>query len=446
MTPKHCKIPAQTPPIDHFTLSSITGDKSVSHRAVIMASLSDTPVTIHNFLASDDCLNTAEIMRQMGVSITHDPTTQTLTVIGKGLHGLTPPSTRLNVGNSGTSIRLLTGLLCAQPFSSQIAGDASIAKRPMKRVVTPLTQMGANITGVHQEGKSDIFPPLTIAPSTHLNGIHYEMPVASAQVKSAILLAGLYANSPTTIIEHKPSRDHTERMFKNFGISLTQENGKITLIPPKALTPPTRIRIPSDFSSASFLIVLAAIIPGYTLTLKNIGLNPTRKTLLDILLMMDADITVTLTSDTDAEPTGDIFIRGRRLKNIQVPASAIPFMIDEIPILSVAALLSDGPMTITDAEELRVKESDRIKAIVALVQSAGGQIIEHEDGFILHPLTTYRSFSYSGGHDHRMAMSAIILAIATSVTADVQGCEYISTSFPNFFDLLTQLRITHTLS
>jgi 3-phosphoshikimate 1-carboxyvinyltransferase len=446
MSKKICTINSQSISIREATLTKIPGDKSISHRAVILAALSSQSVEITNFLASDDCLNTAAIFKKLGVQITHKNET-TLVIKGNGKQGLVPTPDTLDVGNSGTSIRLLTGLLSAQSFNSTIAGDASIAKRPMKRVIDPVSQMGAKITGQSLAGKTDIYPPLTIDGTPQLNGINYDMPVASAQVKSAILLAGLFAQSPTTIIEKKPSRDHTERMLQTFGVDITRNRNTITLVPPTALTlpEPAHIQVPSDFSSAAFFIVLGAIIPGLTLTLTGIGINPTRSALIDVLKKMNANITVTPTPSGGAEPIATITVTGGQLTNIDVPSEVIPIIIDEIPILSVAALLAKGTMRITNAEELRVKESDRIAATVALITAIGGQVEETPDGFITHQLTQAKSFSYDAGHDHRMAMSAIILALATQVDAVVKGCDYIQTSFPNFFELLQELKIQFSL-
>ncbi len=446
MSKQYCKIPAQQLSINSKTIDQIPGDKSISHRAIILASLADHPITITNFLYSDDCLHTADIFRKLGVSIVVQPD-YSVVVHGKGKQGLVGTSQLLDVGNSGTSIRLLTGLLSAQTFQSTIAGDASIAKRPMKRIIDPLTQMGATITGQALLHKTDIYPPLTITGNPQLQGIHYAMPVASAQVKSSLLLATLFANSPTTIIEKKPSRDHTERMLKTFGIDIKQDGTTITMTPPDQLTLSTgkHIHVPSDFSSAAFFIVLAAIIPGLTLTIKNIGLNPTRSALLDVLTQMKANIQITPNPSPNAEPTGEIIITGSVLTNIDVPPHLIPIIIDEIPILTVAALLAKGTMRISNAEELRIKESDRIAEIVTLIRAIGGVIAETPDGFTTQGLNTPKPFTYNAGHDHRMAMSAIILAIATQVDAEINGCDYIATSFPNFFKILNDLDIQFSL-
>jgi 3-phosphoshikimate 1-carboxyvinyltransferase len=446
MSKKICKINHLDQHVNSATITQIPGDKSISHRAVILASLSDQHITITNFLASEDCLNTANIFRQLGIQITQSAD-NTLIIHGKGKHGLSESKDLLDVGNSGTSIRLLTGLLSAQSFKSTIAGDDSIARRPMKRVIDPVSQMGAKITGQALPGKTDIYPPLTINGTSQLQGIHYAMPVASAQVKSAILLAALFATTATTIIEKKPSRDHTERMLETFGVDIKRDGNIIHMMPPSQLKLPNHnhIHVPSDFSSAAFFLVLGAVIPGLTLTLTNIGLNPTRSALIDVLRKMNANIHVTPKLSDGAEPIGDITVTGGILTNIDVPSEVIPIIIDEIPILSVAALLAKGTMRIHNAEELRVKESDRIAGIVQLIQAIGGQVEETPDGFSTHSLTTPQDFHYDAGHDHRMAMSAIILAIATGVKAEVKGCDYIATSFPNFFDILRSLDIRFSL-
>lgn len=413
------------------SISTIPGDKSISHRSVIFGSLADGISTFENVLFSEDCVNTIRIFQALGVTIQTSPGEHKMTITGVGLHGLKSPTETLDVGNSGTGIRLISGVLAGQSFPTEITGDASIQKRPMKRIVDPLSQMGATLTG---NGTTDIYPPLKIQGKTPLNAIHYHSPVASAQVKSAVLLAGLYADGPVTVTEPSQSRDHTERMMKAYGVSIDGT----TMQPPQKLTPPSTepLWIPSDFSSAAFFIVLALLVPNTDLTLTGIGLNPTRATLIDILKEMGGDITVTPTEKNTLEPYGNIRIKTSRLHNITVPENVIPFIIDEIPILAVAGLFASGTLVVRGAKELRIKESDRIHGIIDLAMSIGGNIVELEDGFDLTGVRRPLDFSLHSKGDHRLAMSGIIAALAGKVDATILDCECINTSFPNFLEIL----------
>jgi 3-phosphoshikimate 1-carboxyvinyltransferase len=376
--------------MDH--IKDIPGDKSISHRCVILTSLSKSTLTFNRFLTAEDCLNTANIFRQCGIEMTDEKDvidTQRITIKGKGLRGLSKPTDTLYVGNSGTGIRLITGVLAGQNFDTTIEGDSSIAKRPMKRITSPLSLMNAKIAGQSREGSSDVYPPLNISPSS-LIGTEYTLPVASAQVKSAILLAALYANSPTTVIEPKFTRDHTEVLMSGFGINITKDGGTITLTPPEnelEFEGNTELTIPADFSSAAFFIVLGLIRSHENgIQLHDIGLNPTRSALIQVLQAgaKEGALTVDETGTTLGEPLGNISVSSSPLDNDAlsnaISDDIIPYIIDEVPILSVAALFGTGTLKIRNAEELRVKESDRIASTVAMIKALGGVAIEYVDG------------------------------------------------------------------
>jgi 3-phosphoshikimate 1-carboxyvinyltransferase len=436
--------------IENITIDNIPGDKSISHRAIILGSLAENSSSYSNFLFSEDCLNTFNIFRELR----EDPTTmsknesnKTVTVKGLGLHGLTKPKNILDVGNSGTGIRLITGVLAAQYFDCEITGDSSIQTRPMKRIIDPLSEMGCKIEGKTIDGKNDIYPLLTVKGikdgTTALT--EYKMPVASAQVKSAILFAALFSRETTTIIEKKPSRNHTEIMLKAFGADITVEgniikcSGKNKLVAPTQSSGSNSLTIPSDFSSSAFFIVLGLIRPNTEITLKNIGLNPTRATLIDVLKEMGANITVVENEGNNIEPFGDITVRTSKLTNITVDEKVIPFIIDEIPILAIAALFSEGTLKITNAEELRVKESDRIQTTVDMIRAMGGTITDQEDGFELIGAQTCKPFGTIITHgDHRIAMSALIAKKAQVINGEVDNTDCIKTSFPNFMSLLNK--------
>lgn len=430
---------AELKPID-ITISSIPGDKSISHRAIILAALAQGNTTIHGMLFSDDCLRTIDIFTAMGVAIDMDIRVGSVTVCGSGLHGLKRPKEILDVGNSGTAIRLLSGVLACQSFSSTIRGDASIHRRPMKRVMDPLSRMGAIISGVSDSQSEDIYPPLTFLPA-NIEGITYTMPVASAQVKSALLLAGLWATAPTCVIEPRVTRDHTERMLAQFGASIDVDKDVVTLHPGKYLIAPSGpLHIPADFSSAAFFIVLACCRPNTSIRLNNIGMNPTRSALVNVLKKMGASIQVFSRQTEQSEAIADLYVESSDLHNICIDDEDIPIIIDEIPILAIAALHAKGTLVLRNAAELRVKESDRIQSIVAMVTAMGGDIIEHHDGFdIQGPLTTYTAFEVDSMNDHRIAMSASIAALITGVCAKIHNTECISTSFPNFEALISDV-------
>lgn len=408
----------------------VPSDKSISHRAVMFGSLALGTTHITNFLMGADCLSTISCFRKLGIDI--EINGSDVTVHGKGLHGLTKSDEILDCGNSGTTVRLISGILSGQDFETTLTGDASIQKRPMKRVTLPLSQMGATI-----EAKEDNFCPLHIKPHA-LKGITYESPVASAQVKSAILLAGLYADSPTTVIEPFVSRDHTERMLEALGATIKREGTKVTIMPCEELRA-IPIVVPGDISSAAFFMVAGLITPGSDLIIKNVGINPTRRGILDVLLEMGGDITPFNEQTVGGEPVCDLHVRYSKLHGTTVGGSIIPTLIDEIPALAVAALFAEGTTVIKDAKELRVKESDRIDTLYTELTKMGAHMITMEDGFSIeggHPLQGATLESY---HDHRIAMSLTIAASLAATPSTLLNAECVAISFPNFFELLQEL-------
>ena len=442
----NCHIPKQTLNTRaETTITTIPGDKSLSHRAVILGSLAEGSSSFSGFLTAEDCLNTLKVFNALGIQSEQSGTD--LIIHGKGLSGLRAPldDAILDVGNSGTGIRLITGVLAAQAFDTAITGDASIQKRPMKRIITPLSLMGAQITGQSLPGKTDIYPQLQIKGGA-LNAISYTLPVASAQVKSAILLASLFSQSVTTVIEPEATRDHTERMLQGYGADIRRDgtaimcSGRKPLIAPKGRT----IQIPADISSAAFFIVLGLITPHAGLHLTHVGINPTRDALLHVLKKMGANIDIHSIAGEDFEPHATISVYPSEMTNINLDPAVIPFLIDEIPILAVAAMFAKGTLRVTGANELRVKESDRIAGIARIAAAVGITIDETEDGFSLTGTPRGESFTLDSHGDHRIAMSGIVLAYAAEMSATVMDCACIQTSFPNFFEILAGLGMKAT--
>lgn len=412
----------------------IPGDKSISHRSVMFSSLGDKPVRITNFLQAQDCMSTIACMRALGVEIeTLGP--NELIVHGRGLHGLQEPEDVIDAGNSGTTLRLMMGILAPQPFLTTFTGDASLRKRPMGRVMQPLAQMGAKIVA-RGGGK---FLPLTVVPSEKISGMHYQMPMASAQVKSAILLAGLYAEGETMVTEPYTSRDHTERMLEAFGVTLRREGTSVAVRGVKRLSSPERIEVPGDISSAAFWLVAASIIPGSALTLRNVGINPTRTGVLDVLRAMGADIEIVGERWSGKEPVADLCVRYAPLEGTAFGAQIMPRLIDEIPVLTVAAMFAKGHTTITGAGELRVKETDRLHAIATEFNKFNGSITGTEDGLIIEGGASFAAApecrSY---HDHRIAM-ALAVAGAAGRGAVIEAPECVQISYPEFYAALENL-------
>ena len=408
---------------------TVPGDKSISHRAVMLGALANGTTHITGFLMGEDCLSTIDCFRKMGVSI--DVSDKEVVVEGVGLHGLTAPKCELYTGNSGTTTRLLSGILAGQSFTSTMNGDATIQRRPMGRVMKPLREMGASI-----EGKDDNFCPLTMHPS-ELHGIEYRLPVASAQLKSAILLAGLYAEGQTTVIEPAPSRDHTERMFRALGVEIETNGNAITLNPPEDLHA-VDIAVPSDISSAAYFLVAGAIVPGSELTIKNVGVNPTRTGIIDVLRDMGADITESNFRE-EAEPVCDLTVRYSHLHGTEIGGAIIPRLIDELPVIAVAAAFAEGETVIRDAQELKVKESNRIASMVAELSKAGVDVEETDDGMIVRGGEKPHGASFETYKDHRIAMSLSILGLAAEGASRIDEPEVVAISYPDFFGTIEKL-------
>jgi len=409
----------------------VPGDKSISHRSIMLGSLAEGITEVSGFLEGEDSLATLQSFRDMGVVI-EGPHRGRVTVHGVGLHGLKTPPNALYLGNSGTSMRLLSGLMAAQNFDVEMTGDESLSKRPMGRVADPLRTMGAVIESA-ENGR----PPLQIKGGEPLKGIHYELPMASAQVKSCLILAGLYAEGETTVIEPAPTRDHTERMLKGFGYPIEVDGPKVTVRPGGKLTA-TKIDVPSDISSAAFFMVAASIAKDSDITLQHVGINPTRVGVINILRLMGANIDMLNEREVGGEPVADLRIRSAQLKGIQIPEDQVPLAIDEFPSIFIAASCAEGTTVLTGAEELRVKESDRIQAMVDGLQILGVDAQGTEDGAIIKGFGSEGSFN--GGEvdsvdDHRIAMSFTIASLRANAPILVKDCANVATSFPGFVEL-----------
>ena len=404
----------------------VPGDKSISHRAVMLGALADGATTITGFLNGEDCLCTMKAFQAMGVRIEQTAATA-LTVHGVGLRGLRAPAGPLDLGNSGTSMRLMSGLLSGQAFGTTLVGDESLSRRPMKRIIEPLTQMGARIEAV------DGHAPLTIRPADQLKGIVYRSPVASAQVKSGVLLAGLYAEGRTEVTEPEASRDHTERMLQAFGVQVDAAPGRAALRGGQGLKA-TRIEVPADISSATFFMVGAAIAHDSDVTLTDVGINPTRTGIIEILRRMGADIELRNERALGAEPVADIRVRGRRLSGIEVDRALVTAAIDEFPAVFVAAACARGVTEVTGAEELRVKESDRIQTMCEGLWQLGVSAQPQADGARIMGGRLRGGYVDSKG-DHRVAMSFAMAALRAEQPVTVLDCANVDTSFPGFADL-----------
>ena len=405
----------------------VPGDKSVSHRAIMLSALADGVSHVTGFLEGEDTRATARIFGQMGVLI-DAPSPGERIVHGVGLRGLRAPEGVLDCGNSGTAMRLLCGVLAGQVFDSTLTGDASLSKRPMRRVTGPVTQMGTII-----ETGSGGTPPLRVHGGQSLHGIDYTSPIASAQVKSAVLLAGLYAHGETTVTEPRPTRDYTERMLTAFGWPVEFEPGRARLSGGNTLRA-TDIKVPADFSSAAFFIVAATLVPGSELVLRNVGMNPRRTGLLHVLRTMGASILEENSRDADGEPVADLVVRHADLRGIEVPVEHVADMIDEFPALFVAAACAEGATTIRGAEELRVKESDRIAVMTAGLRALGARIEETPDGAVIGG-SGLRGGSVESHGDHRCAMAFVVAGAVTQGAVTIRDCANVATSFPGFVDL-----------
>lgn len=409
----------------------VPGDKSISHRSIILGSIAEGVTRIRGFLEGEDALATLRAFRDMGVEI-EGPGQGEVVVHGVGLHGLQAPQKPLDLGNSGTSMRLLAGLLAGQNFSVTLTGDASLSSRPMRRVITPLTRMGAKI-----EASEAGTAPLFIRGSGKLSGLSYEMPVASAQVKSCLLLAGLYADGETSVVEPAPTRDHTERMLRGFQYPLQQQGSRVTLRGGGKLLA-TAIDVPADISSAAFFLVGAAISPGSDITLQHVGINPTRTGVIEILKLMGADIEILNQRVIGGEPVADLRVRSRPLHGIAIPERLVPLAIDEFPVLFVAAACAEGETLLSGARELRVKESDRIQVMADGLQTLGIDARPTEDGMLIQSGTLGGGEVESHG-DHRIAMAFAIAGLRAREPVLIGNCANVNTSFPGFVALARRL-------
>ncbi len=405
----------------------VPGDKSISHRSIMLGSLAEGTTRVRGFLEGEDSLATLRAFRAMGVEI-EGPEAGRVTIHGVGMHGLKQPEGPLDLGNSGTSMRLLAGLLAGQGMEVVLTGDESLSGRPMRRVTEPLARMGARIETT-EAGTA----PLRIHPVERLHGIHYELPVASAQVKSAILLAGLYAEGETCVTEPAPTRDHTERMLRGFGYEVRREGSRICLDGGGRLTA-CDIDVPADISSAAFFLVGASIAPGSELVLEHVGMNPTRDGVVTILRLMGADIEVENPRDVGGEPVADLRVRHAPLHGIEIPEELVPMAIDEFPALFVAAACAEGETVLTGAEELRVKESDRIQVMADGLRVLGVEAEPTPDGIRIRGGRPGGGEVLSHG-DHRIAMSFAMAALRASGTIRIRDCDNVNTSFPGFAEL-----------
>ncbi len=410
---------------------STPGDKSISHRAVMFGSLAKGTTHITNFLSGADCLATIDCFRAMGVRIEQDGTE--VTVHGNGLHGLKKPEKQLDVGNSGTTTRLISGILCGQDFEVTLSGDASLNKRPMGRIMKPLSVMGAEIESVSGNGCA----PLRINGKP-LKAVHYESPVASAQVKSAVLLAGLYADGKTSVTEPALSRNHTELMLESFGVQVLSEGTTASVMPPKEMTA-TDIAVPGDISSAAFFIAAGLVTPNSCITLKQVGINPTRNGILKVCEAMGADLTMSNVKDDNGEPTADITVKTSRLKGTEIGGELIPTLIDEIPVIALMAAFAEGETVIKDAAELKVKESNRIDLTVDNLVKMGVNAEATDDGMIIRGGNPLRGASIHCKYDHRIAMTFSVAGINAQGTTVIEDAECVDVSYPNFYEQLHML-------
>ncbi|HHY83682.1 MAG TPA: 3-phosphoshikimate 1-carboxyvinyltransferase [Clostridiales bacterium] len=413
----------------------IPGDKSISHRGVMLGSLAKGTTRITHFLTGEDCLNTIKAFQSMGVSIETNINSRNETeviITGKGLHGLNKPASTIDVGNSGTTARLLSGILAGQSFSSVLDGDASLRKRPMGRVVEPLAKMGAIIHA--NDGKL----PLNIYGS-ELHGIEYSLPVASAQVKSAIILAALYADSPAVIHQNALSRDHTEIMINFFGGKVETRDLSIHAHPVNELYA-RDLYVPGDISSAAFFITAALLVPNSRITMKKVGINPTRTGILDVYRQMGADIKVENIDYANGEPMGDLTASYSLLRGVEIEGAMIPRLIDEIPIIALAASQAHGTTVIRDAAELKVKESNRIDMVVRTLRTLGADIEATEDGMVIHGPAPLTGNIVSCGMDHRIAMMAAIAGLIARDRTIIADSQWVDISFPGFFNAIERLK------
>ena len=410
---------------------TVPADKSITHRAIMLSSLATGKSYINNYLKSDDCLMTMNAFKQMGVNI--EQAENSLTITGAGISGLKNPVKEIYAGNSGTTTRLLSGVLAGQNFSSTITGDASLSKRPMKRVIEPLSLMGANITA-----KENNFLPMTISPKENLKAISYTSPVASAQVKSCILFAGLYADGTTTVTEPIKSRDHSERMFKTFGADISVDGLSVSVKKCNGLYA-QEVTVPCDISSAAFFIVAGLIVPNSNIKILNVNINKTRDGILTVLKSMGADIVLDNVRTVSGEDVADIEIKTSRLNSTSFGKEIVPSLIDEIPIIVLAATQAEGQTVISGAKELKVKESDRIHSVASQLNKMGADIKETDDGFIINGPTKLKGATVDSFDDHRIAMMLSIAGLIAEGETEILNSDCVKISFANFYEVLKKI-------
>lgn len=413
---------------------TVPGDKSISHRAVMFAALAEGTTEVTNFLQGADCLSTIRCFRQLGIDI--ETAQDRILIHGRGLHGLTAPKAMLDTGNSGTTTRLIAGILSGQKFSSTLNGDASIQSRPMKRIMEPLSQMGADIVSIKGNGCA----PLHIGAVRPggLHGIHYTSPVASAQVKSCILLAGLYADAPVSVTEPQLSRNHTELMLSGFGASIRTE-GCTARIEPNPQLHAMKIEVPGDISSAAYFIAAGLMVPGSEILIRNVGINPTRDGMLQAVRSMGGDISVLNKKISGGEPTADLLVKYSELKGVTIGGALIPALIDELPVLAVLATQAQGTTVIRDAQELRVKESNRIDVMAENLAAMGAHVTATEDGMVIEGGYPLKGAAINSYKDHRIAMSFAVASLAAEGETTIADADCVNISYPNFYETMQSL-------
>lgn len=409
----------------------VPGDKSISHRAIMLGSLAKGTTEITNFLQGADCLSSIKCFQSMGIRIENNG--NSVIVHGLGLHGLKKPENMLDVGNSGTTTRLMSGILAAQPFETELNGDASIQKRPMKRIMDPLSKMGAQITSIHENGCA----PLRIVGQP-LHGIHYQSKVASAQVKSCILFAGLYAHGETSVTEPYVSRNHSELMLEYFGGNITTKDTTATVTPEPLLTG-QKVVVPGDISSAAYFIAAGLLVPNSELLIKNVGINPTRDGILRVCKQMGADITLLNENSVKGEPSADLLVRSSSLHGTVIGGAIIPTLIDELPIIAILASYANGQTIIKDAQELKVKESNRIDVMVNNLSKMGVDIHGTDDGMIINGGKPLHGAVIDSKLDHRIAMSFAVASLQADGETEILGSECVNISYPDFYQDLEKL-------
>ena len=412
---------------------TVPGDKSISHRSIMFGALAEGTTRVTNFLRGADCLSTIDCFRKLGIDI--EDLDSEILIHGKGLHGLTAPSSMLDVGNSGTTTRLISGILAGQRFTTELNGDESIQSRPMKRIMEPLSQMGARITSVHDNGCAPLF-----IQGSPLHGIHYTSKVASAQVKSSILLAGLYAEGETRVTEPYISRNHSEIMLRSFGADIRTEGTTAVIQPAKELFA-NKIQVPGDISSAAFFLCAGLMIPNSEILIRHVGINPTRDGILRVCRDMGADLTIVNASTGDGEPTADILVRSSDLHGTVIGGAIIPTLIDELPMIAAMACFAEGETVIKDAAELKVKESNRIDVMVRNLTAMGADVTETEDGMIIRGGRPLHGAVIDSKLDHRIAMTFAVTALCSEGETEILGAECVNISYPQFYEDLKRLMV-----